>query len=126
MSDFTSYLQNAILNHVFRHSALSVPAAVFAGLFNGDPRSGGTEVTTTIRPAGRVAITFASPAAGVMSNSSDVDYGNSAGNASVTHVGIYDAASSGNLLAAKSVGSQTIATGAAVKFVAGALTVTLQ
>jgi hypothetical protein len=46
--------------------------------------------------------------------------------AGIVHPGIDDAASGGNLLAAKSVGSQTIATGADVKFGAGALTVTLQ
>jgi hypothetical protein len=36
----------------------SAPATCYVALFNGSPKTTGTEVTTTIRAAGRVAIAY--------------------------------------------------------------------
>jgi len=130
MSQASDYLENAVLNHVFRNTALSSPAAVYVGLFNGDPTdagTGGTEVTTTIDATGRKEATFGAPSDGVITTSADVDFGDADGDATVSHFGIFDAADSGNLLAHGSItgGSQSISTGNAVKFSAGNLTITL-
>lgn len=130
MSNASDYLEAALLNHVFRNTALTSPAAVYVALFNGDPTdagSGGTEVTTTIRVAGRVAATFGAPSGGAIANTAAVDYGNAAGAATVSHFGIYDAASAGNLLAHGSItgGAQSISAGNPVSFAIGDLTVTL-
>lgn len=95
----------------------SMPAAGtrFLALFNGDPEGAGTEVTTTIRPAGRVAITSDMSAAdsnGESTNSSEIDFGSADAGATVTHLAIYDAVSSGNRLvsSARTGGSIVIET----------------
>jgi len=130
MANASDYLEAALLNHVFRNTAYSSPAAVYVGLFDGDPTddgSGGAEVTTDIDATGRKAATFGAPSGGVITNSADVDFGDADGDADVSHFGIFDAASAGNLLAHGSItgGSQSISTGNAVKFAAGDLTITL-
>ena len=129
MAAASDYLEAAILNHVFRNTALTSPAAVYLALFNGDPTdagTGGTEVTTTIRAAGRLAITFGAPSGGVIANTAEVDFGTADAGATVSHIGIYDAASAGNLLthAAITGGSQTVNTGNPVSVAIGDLTVT--
>ena len=126
MSNASNYLENAICN-VFRGTTLTGVTA-YVALFDGDPGedgSGATEVTTTIRPAGRVAVTFGTPSNGVMSNSADVDFGNADSGATVAGFGIYDAASSGNLLAYGTLTSQAVTAGNPVKFSTGNLTITV-
>ncbi|MEZ0252618.1 MAG: hypothetical protein ACAH20_16925 [Methylobacteriaceae bacterium] len=129
MSDFSDYFENAVAN-VFRGTTLTAPAAVYLALFSTMPSeagTGGTEVTTTIRTAGRVAIPFGAPSNGVIANTADVDFGTAQGAASVAGVGIYDAATGGNLLALKASGStQAVSQGANVKFATGAITLAVQ
>lgn len=109
----------------------AAPTSVYVALFNGDPNASGTEVTTTIRTAGRVSVTFgtAAVAGGVasMSNSAPVDFGEAAAGATVTHVALYDAARAGNLLwSGPAVGQPiAIAAGLAVSFGVGDLTVSV-
>lgn len=124
-TDFTTYTKNAILNHIYRNTALAAPAVVYASLWNGDPESGGTEVTTTIRVAGRVAITFGAPSAGVILNSAIVNFGNAAAGATVTYMGISDASSGGNLLNKATLGTNTVLTGVPVSFAISSMTVTV-
>lgn len=64
---------------------------------------------------------------GVLTSSADVDFGNAAADATVTHFAVFDAASSGNMLASAGLtgGSQSITTGTAVKFSSAALTISL-
>jgi hypothetical protein len=127
MSGNSTYLGNAVLNWVRGTAMPTAPTTVYVALFNGDPTdagTGGTEVTTTIRVAGRVAATFGAASAKSMSNSGTVSFGNAAGGATVTHFGVFDAASSGNMLGSNSLssGGGAISAGAAVSFAIGALT----
>jgi hypothetical protein len=106
------------------------PAGQYARLWNGDPTDsggGGAEVTATIRPAGGVGITFGAYSNGVRSNSAVVDFGSAAGGATVTHIGVWDAATAGNMLfsAPVSGGTQTVAAGASVTFPIGSIVRTL-
>lgn len=124
----SDYLETALCNWLKGTTMPAAPAAVYVALFNGDPTdaaSGGSDVTTTIRVAGRVAVTFGSiSGGGLMANSGIVSFGNAAAGATVTHFAIYDAATTGNMLgsAALSGGSQVISTGNPVAFAIGALT----
>lgn len=93
-------------------------------LFNGDPSGAGSEVTTTIRPAGRVVASFGAPSpAGTIQNDAIVNFGTAAGGATVTHFAIYDAVSAGNLIAYATLtgGTQAISTGNTVSFPIGDL-----
>lgn len=129
MANFSNYVEQWICNWIRGTSAPTAPTAVYVALFSSNPTDAGngTEVTTTIRTAGRVAATFGAPSDGVISNTAVVDFGAAAGSASVTHFAIYDAASAGNLLMynALSSGSGTVATGFTVSFAIGALTLTV-
>ena len=130
MSGLSAYTQNAILNFLKGTTFPAAPAAVYVGLFNGDPTdagSGGAEVTTAIRTAGRVAATFGTITGDTsIANSADVDFGAAAGAATASHFGLFTAASGGQLLASGALAaSQSIAATNLVKFATGALTVTV-
>lgn len=133
MSGKSNYLEDKVLNWALKAAAMgTAPATPYVALFNGDPTdagTGGTEVTTTIRVAGRVAGTFGSitttTGADTIANTADVDFGNAAAGATMTHFAIWDAASAGNMLysAALTGGSQTVSAGTDVKFATGALVI---
>lgn len=132
MPGFSGYTEQKILNWFKGTTMGTPPAALYVGLFNGDPTdagTGGTEVTTTIRALGRVVVTYGavsgSPAA--MSNSAAVDFGNAAGAATVTHFAVFDAATGGNQLfnAALTGGAQAVSQGNSVSFAAGQLVATV-
>jgi hypothetical protein len=119
---YSSYLDTAILTWIKGTNMPAAPAAVYVALYNGDPYAAGTEVTTTIRGAGRVAATFGAISSLTISNSGLVDFGNAAGSATVSHFALFDAASSGNMIGGAAItgGAQSIAP----SFAIGALTVT--
>ncbi len=128
MSGNSTYLAQAVLNWTRGTAMPTAPAALYVALFNGDPTdagTGGTEVTTSVRTAGRVAATFGAPSGKSMANSAAVSFGNAANAVgSVTHFAVFDAASGGNMLGSNSLGSGAgaISAGAAVSFATGALT----
>lgn len=128
MSGFSNYTQNAVLNWLKGTTMPTAPAALYVALFNGDPTdagSGGTDVTTTVRTAGRVAATFGAISGNTsIANSADVDFGAAAGAATVSHFAIYDAATEGNMLGSAALASsQSVASTNLVKFATGALAI---
>ena len=130
MPGFSNYLQNAVLNYLKGTAMPTAPASVFVALFNGDPTdagTGGTEVTTTIRTAGRVAATFGAITGNTsMTNSAIVDFGAAAAGATVTHFALFTAASGGSMLASDALSaSQTVAATNPVTFAANALSVSV-
>lgn len=126
MSNASNYFEAAICN-LLRGTGVSA-ITPYCALFDGNPGedgSGATEVTTDVRAAGRVAITFGAPSNGVMSNSSAIDFGTSDGSATVAGFGIFDASSSGNLIAYGTLSSQSVTAGNAVSFAIGDLEITV-
>jgi hypothetical protein len=123
---YSSYLDTAILNWIKGTTMPTAPAGVYVALYNGDPYSGGTEVTTTIRVAGRVAATFGAITSLTISNTGLVDFGNAAGSATVSHFALFDAATVGNMIGGAAItgGAQSIATTNPTSFAIGALTIT--
>ncbi|MGU3387302.1 hypothetical protein ACLBYG_22520 [Methylobacterium sp. D53M] len=128
MSGNSTYAAQAYLNWLRGTAMPTAPATLYFALFNGDPTdagTGGTEVTTSVRAAGRVAGTYGAPSGKSMTNGSAVSFGNAANAvANVTHFAVFDAATGGNMLGSNSLGSGAgaISSGAAVSFAAGALT----
>jgi len=124
-SDLSTWLGNKIVRWLANNAMPTAPTSLVLGLFNGDPKSGGSEVTNTIRAAGRVTLALAAaPAAGTgntLALASDADFGNSAGNATVTHAAVYD--NSGNFLCSKAIPGQpySVTIGSQVKFLAANL-----
>lgn len=127
MSGNSTYLGNALLNWVKGTAMPTAPTTVYVGLFNGDPTdagTGGTEVTTTVRTAGRVAVAYGTVGSKSMTNSAAVSFGAAAAGATITHFAIFDAASAGNMLGSNALGSGAgaVTTGTTVSFASGALT----
>jgi len=127
MAGFSDYLENELLDHVFRNSAYSQPATVYVGLFTAAPSDagGGTEVSGGGYV--RKAVTFGAAAGGAISNSAEVDFGTTTGAwGTVTHFGIFDAESGGNLLAWDALTAEkTIGSGDPVSIPIGDLDVSL-
>ena len=104
----------------------------YVALFDGDPQGSGSEVTTTIRPSGRLAITSSMEDAGTTntgesSSTADIDFGNADSGATVSHIAIYDSASGGTLLASDALtgGTQTVTAGNPAKIPSGDLTISI-
>lgn len=123
MSDMSAYLGNALLNWI-QNSGTTLatkPTSVFASLWNGDPNSGGSEVTQTINLT-RQAITWGAVAARAMTTTADLTFGTANASGTVTFVAIYDSATAGNQICTHAVTSTGIVNGNVVKILTGNLT----
>jgi hypothetical protein len=99
MSAMSDYLENEILDHILGTGAYTMPSAVYVGLSTGSfgDDNSGTELTGN--NYARVAATFSAAASGTTSNSAAVEFAAATGSwGSVSHFGIFDASSAGNLL----------------------------
>ncbi len=126
MSAFSNYLENKVLLHVFGGSAYSAPGTLYLALYTSDPGddNSGTECSGT--SYARQTITF-SVVNDTASNNAAVEFpvaGSSWG--TITHVGILDALTSGNLLAHGALtASKAIASGDVFRVENGDLDITL-
>ena len=125
----TDYLEDAILNHVLRNTALTSPTTVYVGLTSTatTDADGGTELSGN--GYARQSVTFGAPAgdgSGSVSNSVEVLFPEATGAWSeATHFFIADAVSAGNRLYHGALdASRTAALGDQIRFAIGALTVT--
>lgn len=142
MSAMSNYLENKLVDHLFRAQTLTAPATLYIGLFTAAPSDagGGTEVSGGSYSRAAVTSSLANWA-GTQSAGSTVASSGTGGQTSnngaitfatpsatwgaVTHFGIFDAASAGNLLFHGSLAvAKTINQGDTVSFPAGSLTVT--
>jgi hypothetical protein len=127
MAEMSNYLEQALINATLRNTTYTSPATVYVGLYTSDPGEGntGTEVSGT--SYARQSVTFGSPSNGVSTNSAAVEFPQAGGSwGTVSHIGILDASSSGNLLYYTALdASKTIATGDVFRIAIGSLSVTL-
>jgi len=106
MSGLSNYLENKLLDHTLRNASYTPVTTVYLALYVGSPTdtgSGGTEVAVT-----RQAATFGAAASGTVSNSSSISF-TSMPVATVTHIGIFDADTGGNLLIHGALSSSVVA-----------------
>lgn len=101
----TTYLDNAVLNHVLRGNvggtAFTQPAAIYIGLFTAAPTAGGggTEVVSTSTGYARQQVTFSAASAGSSFNTNDIVFPKStAAWGTVNSFALFDAATNGNML----------------------------
>lgn len=127
MAEMSNYLENALVNATLRNTSYTSPASVYLALYTSDPTDAdsGTEVSGT--SYARQEITFGSPSDGVTTNSAAIEFPQAGGSwGTVTHVGIRDADTAGNLLYHTALdASKTIATGDVFRIASGSLSVTL-
>ena len=127
MAEMSNYLENALINATLRNTSYTSPSSSYLALYTSDPTDAdtGTEVSGT--SYARQAITFGAPSNGVSTNSAAIEFPQAGGSwGTVTHVGIRDASTSGNLLYHTALdASKTIATGDVFRVASGSLSVTL-
>lgn len=97
MAALSNTLENALLNHVLRNTAYVSPTAVYLALFTTDPTDANSGTEVSGGSYARKAITFGAPTDGSASNTNQMDFTGMPA-ATVTHFGVFDAASAGNLL----------------------------
>ena len=130
MSAASDYLENKVLDHFLGTASTSAPATVYLALFTSDPTDAGsgTEVSTSGTAYSRQSIAFSSASSGSTSNSADVEFSQATGSGfgTVTHFGIFDASTAGNLLFHGSLtASKTIDAGDVFKIASSNLSITV-
>jgi hypothetical protein len=129
LAGLSQYTENAIINHIFRNQAFTPPVTLHFALFTAAPSDtgGGTEVTGG--SYARIAKTaasqgFSAATTGVATNSAEIDFGTASANwGTVTHFGIFDDPTAGNLLGwGALVTPKTINSSDGGKFPVGTLT----
>ena len=127
MSEMSNYLENGLLNAVLRNTSYTSPTTVYVGLYTSNPGedNSGTEVSGG--SYARKSATFGAPSNGVCTNSAAVEFDQATASwGTVSHVGLLDAITSGNLLFYTDITtSKTIESGDIFKIAAGSLSVTL-
>ena len=127
MAEFSNFLENALINATLRATTYTSPATVYVSLYTTDPTDADTGTEVSGGSYARTAVTFGAPSNGVTTNSADVTFPTATASwGTVSHIGIHDASSAGNLLFHTPLDtSKTIDSGDIFKITSGNLSVTL-
>jgi hypothetical protein len=143
MSAFSDYLENKLGDHILRDTAYTKPTTIYVALLTAAPSDagGGTEVSggsyarvqcgpslTAWKGTHGTTTGASSGTGGVFSNAAGIAFPSpTAGWGTVTHFGLYDASTAGNLLFQGALSSSQVVNNGdpAPSFAAGALVVTL-
>jgi hypothetical protein len=124
MAAKSDYLENKLLDHVLKVAAFTVPPNVYVALYTAAPSDsgGGTEVSGG--SYARQTSTWTAAAAGATSNSASINFPNMPA-VTVTHLGLFDAVTAGNLLYHGALTSpQVVAAGNTFTFAIGEIDIT--
>jgi hypothetical protein len=123
---FSNYLETEILDHVFGGAAYTAPSTLYVALYTATPNDagGGTELSGSGYTRKSAAFTTSGA---TTSNTGAVEYDTATGSwGTITHIGVFDAATSGNLLAYGALSSSKVVdTGDVFRIPAGDLDITL-
>ena len=126
MAEMSNFLENELYDHVLRNAAYTSPSSLYVSLHTADPTDAGTGTEVSGGSYARTAVTMGAPTNGSGTNSADVQFPQATGDwGTVTHIGIWDASTSGNMLFHTPLDtSKNITTGDVFKIASGSLTVT--
>lgn len=99
MSAMSDYLENKVLDHILGTTAYTMPTTVYVGLSTASfaDDNSGTELSGN--GYARVSATFSAASGGTTDNSAAIEFSAATGSwGSVSHFGIFDASTGGNLL----------------------------
>ena len=127
MANFSNYLENALINATLRSTSYTSPTTCYLALYTADPTDADTGTEVSGGSYARTAVTFGAPSNGVATSNADVTFPTCTSSwGTVTHVGVRDALTSGNLLYhAALTTSKTVSSGDVFKVTSGNLSVTL-
>ena len=133
MTALSTYAERKVLDLLFKNTSFTAPQA-HIGLFTSDPTdsASGTEASGSgyarIRIDNKMSSATANSDNSQITNSSAITFAAASGGAfgTITHIGIFDASSSGNLLAHGALAaSKTIADGDTFQINASGLVITI-
>jgi hypothetical protein len=129
MAALSDYAEALILDWMMTTGSATRPTAWYVALFTGAPSDsgGGTEVSGSGYARQAVAFDAAASPAGTTTNSADVSFTADGGSfGTVTHLGIFDALTTGNLLWHGALTtSKAVADGDTLLFAAGNIDLTV-
>lgn len=127
MSAISNYLENALINAVLRNTPYTSPATVYVALYTSDPTDADSGAEVSGGAYARQAVTFGAPSNGATDNTAQINFPvPTADWGTVTHWGIKDALTGGNLLFhGPLAASRTIKSGDTVKINVNDLDVSL-
>lgn len=128
MSAASDYLELKLLDHALGTTAYTKPSNVYVGLFTSDPTDAGTGTEVSGNGYARKEATFAAASGGSASTNATITFDAADGGnwGTITHIGIFDASTSGNLLFHGAVTtSKTIEDGDTFQISSGNLTISL-
>ncbi len=132
MSEASDYVENQILNCYLNQTNITAPTNIYVGLHTADPTDAGSGAEVSGNNYSRIEITdkfgTASGTGGSVSSNADITGFTATGGdwGTITHIGIYDASTSGNLLFHTALDSSaTVNNGDSFQISSGNLTVTV-
>ena len=123
----STYLKNALINHVLRQEAFAVPTIGYVALYTSDPTDSDTGIEVSGGSYSRKSCACSAPVNGVTSNTTGINLAVATADwGTITHIGIRSAATGGNLwfYGPLSV-PEVINTTNQLQFLAGQLTIAL-
>ena len=127
MAAMSDYLERKLLDHTLGTAAFTHPAQAYLALHTADPTdaAGGAECSGGSYARQTIDFNAAHATNGTIDNSSAEEFTNMPA-CTVSHIGIWDASTSGNLLFYGAVtASKAVASGDTISLAAGALVITL-
>jgi hypothetical protein len=125
---FSNTFETHVLNYTFTTTSVTRPTAWYLALFtsNPDEDASGTEVSTSGTAYARQSATF-TVSGNTASNSAAIEFPTAtASYGTVTHVGVFDASTGGNLIAYSALStSKAVGTGDVFRVPAGDFDLTL-
>jgi hypothetical protein len=126
---FTNHAEDLVLDWLLTTNSATRPTSWYVGLFTDNPSDAGSGTEISGNNYTRKAVTFSvsgdSPT--LATNTTAIEFDTASGSwGTITHIGIFDASTSGNMLAhADLTASKTIGTGDVFRIPAGDLDITL-
>ena len=129
MAALSDHAENLLLNFLMTTGTATRPTSWYVALFTSAPNDagGGTEVSGNGYSRQSVSWDTASGTGGTTANSGAVSFtASGSGFGTVTHIGIFDASSSGNLLWHGAMDTaKSVASGDVLQFAVGAIDLTI-
>jgi hypothetical protein len=127
MAELSNYLENKLLDHVLRNVSYTSPTTVYVGLFTADPTDAGTGTEVSGGSYARQIVSVTTATGGIVTSSADITFPQATASwGTISHIGLLDALSSGNLLMHTALTtSRAIETGDVLKISTGSLTASL-
>lgn len=129
MSALSDYAEKLLLDWLMTAGAATRPTAWYLALYTAAPSDsgGGTEVSGNAYARKTIALAAASSPGGTTNNTNTPSFTASGGNwGTITHIGIFDASSAGNLLwHGPMAASRVVNDGDTLSFVPGSVNLTL-